>query len=343
MSQSASWAWNAASNGFVHWSRGRLPLLGPDSGQFPTLEEVRQSIHPEDQDAWSERFARAIRERSRFELEYRSLLPDGGVKHFRTVAHPVLDGSGGLLEFVGTVIDITVEKRAEAEHRSHLWFLESMDRVNRAMQGTQDLQQMLSDVLLATLDIFACDRAWLIYPCDPDAPSWHAVMEHTRPQFPGAFALQAELPVDRDVAAAFAAARAAPGAVLFGPDYDLKIPALAADRFAVRSQIAMAIDVKADKPYLFGLHQCSRARVWTAEEQRLFQEIGRRLSDAISALSILRSLRDSERKLDAAQRIAHVGWWERDYVTATWRFPTRSRIFGVQPVDFRNGRSAGPT
>jgi PAS domain S-box-containing protein len=334
LSQSASWAWNAASNGFVHWSRGRLPLLGPDSGQFPTLEEVRQSIHPDDRDAWSECFARAIRERSRFELEYRSLLPDGGVKHFRTVAHPVLDGSGGLLEFVGTVIDITVEKRAEAEHRSHLWFLESMDRVNRAMQGTQDLQQMLSDFLLATLDIFACDRAWLIYPCDPDAPTWHAVMEHTRPQFPGAFALQAELPVDRDVAAAFAAARAAPGAVLFGPDYDLKIPALAADRFAVRSQIAMAIDVKADKPYLFGLHQCSRARVWTAEEQRLFQEIGRRLSDTISTLSIFRSLRESERNLDAAQRIAHVGWWERDYVSGHVSLSDEAcRIFGVPPLD----------
>jgi PAS domain S-box-containing protein len=334
LSQSASWAWNAASNGFVHWSRGRLPLLGPDSGQVPTLEEVRQSIHPEDRDAWSERFARAIRERSRFELEYRSLLPDGGVKHFRTVAHPVLDGSGGLLEFVGTVIDITVEKRAEAEHRSHLWFLESMDRVNRGMQGTQDLQQMLSEVLLAALDIFACDRAWLIYPCDPDAPSWHAVMEHTRPQFPGAFALQAELPVDRHVAAAFAAARAAPGAVLFGRDYDLKIPDLAADRFAVRSQIAMAIDVKADKPYLFGLHQCSRARVWTAEEQRLFQEIGRRLSDAVSALSIFRSLRESESKLDTSQRIAHVGWWERDYVSGHVSLSDEAcRIFGVQPLD----------
>ena len=218
-----------------------------------------------------------------------------------------------------------------------------MDRINRAMQGTQDLQQMLSDVLLATLDIFACDRAWLIYPCDPDAPSWHAVMEHTRPQFPGAFALQAELPVDRDVAAAFAAARAAPGAVLFGPDYDLKIPALAADRFAVRSQMAMAIDAKADKPYLFGLHQCSRARVWTAEEQRLFQEIGRRLSDAISALSFLRSLRDSERKLDAAQRIAHVGWWERDFVTNACRFPTRFNGYSACDRSIcRIGRSAGP-
>ena len=47
----------------------------------------------------------------------------------------------------------------------------------------------------------------------------------------------------------------------------------------------------------------------TGEEQRLFQEIGRRLGDAIAALSMLRGVRDSERKLDAAQRIAHVGWW----------------------------------
>ena len=258
----------------------------------------------------------------------------GGTRYVSVSGIPAFDEIGRFVGYRGVGRSITERKRAEAEHRSHLWFLESMDRVNRAMQGTQDPQQMLSDVLLATLDIFACDRAWLIYPCDPDAPSWRAVMEHTRPQFPGAFALQAELPVDRDVAAAFAAARAAPGAVLFGPDYDLKIPALAADRFAVRSQMAMAIDAKADKPYLFGLHQCARARVWTAEEQRLFQEIGRRLSDAISALSILRSLRDSERKLDAAQRIAHVGWWERDFGTNRVALSEEvQRIFGVRPVD----------
>ena len=267
---------------------------------------------------------------------------DGGTRYVSVSGIPAFDEIGRFVGYRGVGRHITERKRAEAEHRAHLWFLESMDRINRAMQGTQDLQQMLSDVLLATLDIFACDRAWLIYPCDPDAPSWHAVMEHTRPQFPGAFALQAELPVDRDVAAAFAAARAAPGAVLFGPDYDLKIPALAADRFAVRSQMAMAIDAKADKPYLFGLHQCSRARVWTAEEQRLFQEIGRRLSDAISALSIFRSLRDSERKLDAAQRIAHVGWWERDF--ATNRVSLSEEVHGYSACSrsiCRNGRTAG--
>jgi PAS domain S-box-containing protein len=259
---------------------------------------------------------------------------DGGTRYVSVSGIPAFDEIGRFVGYRGVGRQITERKRAEAEHREHLWFLESMDRINRVMQRTQDLQQMLSEVLLATLDIFGCDRTWLIYPCDPDAPSWHAVMEHTRPQFPGAFALQAELPVDRDVAAVFAAARAVDGAVVAGSDYDLKIPDLAADRFAVRSQIAMAIDVKADKPYLFGLHQCSRARVWTAEEQRLFQEIGRRLGDAVSALSIFRSLRESESKLETSQRIAHVGWWERDYVSGHVSLSDEAcRIFGVQPLD----------
>ena len=50
----------------------------------------------------------------------------------------------------------------------------------------------------AVLSIFDCDRAWLVYPCDPDALTWRASMEHTRPEFPGAFALGVELPVDEE-------------------------------------------------------------------------------------------------------------------------------------------------
>jgi PAS domain S-box-containing protein len=60
------------------------------------------------------------------------------------------------------VRDISERKRAEAEHQAHVWFLESMDRVNRAMQGTADLEQMMSNVLDVVLDVFASDRALLV-------------------------------------------------------------------------------------------------------------------------------------------------------------------------------------
>src|SRR5208283_4593315 len=78
---------------------------------------------------------------------------DGGTRYVSVSGIPAFDEIGRFVGYRGVGRHITERKRAEAEHRAHLWFLESMDCVNRAMQGTQDLQQMLSDVVLATLDI----------------------------------------------------------------------------------------------------------------------------------------------------------------------------------------------
>jgi signal transduction histidine kinase len=65
--------------------------------------------------------------------------------------------------------------------------------------------------------------------------------------------------------------------------------------------IAMAVYPKVDKPYMFGLHQCSDPRVWTPQEERLFHEIGRRLADALDTLLMFRNLRESERKLGGSR------------------------------------------
>jgi PAS domain S-box-containing protein len=109
-------------------------------------------------------------------------------------------------------------------------------------------------------------------------------------------------------------------------------------RFRIQSQISMAIHPKGDRPYVFGLHQCSRPRVWTPQEERLFQEIGRRLADALTSLLMFRNLRQSEARLEEAQRIAHLGYWERDIQAGhiTWSDETY-RIFGLPPrapIDF---------
>ncbi|MBR1236997.1 PAS domain S-box protein [Bradyrhizobium sp. AUGA SZCCT0182] len=45
-------------------------------------------------------------------------------------------------------------------------------------------------------------------------------------------------------------------------------------------------------------------------------------------------LRENQSKLETAQRIAHFGWWERDFTTKHVSLSDEvSRIFGVQPVD----------
>src|SRR5438309_9280361 len=157
-------------------------------------------------------------------------------------------------------------------------------------------------------------------------------MEHARPEFPGAFALRHDLPVSPEIAKVFQTVRASSGPVRFGPGSEHPLPAETAKRFSIQSMIAMAVYPKADKPYMLGLHQCSYPRIWTSQEERLFQEIGRRLEDALTSLLMFRNQGESERKLEEAQRLAHVGYWERDPDTdlISWSDETY-RIFGLQP------------
>ena len=238
-----------------------------------------------------------------------------------------------IIDQITDLASIAIErKQAEEERQAHLGFLECMDQVNRAIQGTHDLEQMMSDVLDAVIAIFNCDRAWLVYPCDPEAASWKVPMEHARPEFPGAFVLGLDLPIDPEIAKVFQTVRASSAPVRFGPGSEHPLPAETAKRFSIQSVIAMAIYPKGDKPYMLGLHQCAYPRVWTPQEERLFQEIGRRLEDALTSLLMFRNLGESERKLEEAQRFTHVGYWERDVDTdlITWSDETY-RIFGLEP------------
>jgi PAS domain S-box-containing protein len=225
------------------------------------------------------------------------------------------------------------EQLAEEARRTHLRFLESMDRVNRAIQGTNDLEQMMSDVLDAVLDIFDCDRAVLGYPCDPETTWFRVPMRRGRPAFPSAFIVGEAYHADDEVRAVFRSVKAAGGPVALGAGSEHDVPALICNEFGVRSALAMAVHPKVDRPYQFTIHQCSHPRVWTAEEQRLFQEIGRRLGDGLTTMLMLRNLRQSESRLEEAQRITHVSYFERDLDTGSYTVSDEGyRMLGLEPT-----------
>jgi PAS domain S-box-containing protein len=293
----------------------------------------KDHLHPDDRDSALQFCQDGVSCKRDHDFEYRMIAADGRAVWLRDLVTVVVEGDRAT-RVRGVMVDITERKQAEQERQAHLWFLESMDRVNRAIQGTNDLEQMMSDVLDAVLSIFNCDRAWLVYPCDPEASSWGVPMEHTRPEFPGAFALRSGVPMDPDVAVLLRTVRACSGPVRFGPGSEHPLPAEVARRFSVQSQISMAVYPKGDRAYMFGLHQCSYPRVWTPQEERLFQEIGRRLADALTTLFMFRNLQGSEARLEQAQRIAHIGYWDCDLDTdrITWS-DEAYRIFGLPPQE----------
>ncbi len=250
--------------------------------------------HPDDRQMRDESIQRSAETLEPWQVEMR-LIVRGEIRWFDCMSRPKREPNGDIL-WDGIVLDITDRKRAEEERLAHLRFLESMQRINRAIRGTTEPEQTMSDVLDVVLSVFECDRAWLLYPCDPDAPSWRVPMERTRPEYPGAHALGLEVPMSQGDADGFRAALASKDPITFGPGAQHPIPPGQAEQFGHQSQIVMAIRPNVGKPWLFGMHQCSHVRLWTEQEKRLFQEIGRRLADALTTTLTLRNLEESEQR-----------------------------------------------
>jgi PAS domain S-box-containing protein len=116
LSHSGSWASSPGTGDIRYLSEECYRVLGFDPyGGIPPFETFFERIHPEDQARTRERLERAGCEKAEFELEYRIVLPGGEIRDIHVVGHPVLNPSGDLGEFVGTVIDVTERKRAEEE------------------------------------------------------------------------------------------------------------------------------------------------------------------------------------------------------------------------------------
>jgi PAS domain S-box-containing protein len=134
LSQTGSWAWNPKQD-IRYWSEEcyRVLSFDPQDG-LPRFEEFFQRIHPNDQPGFRELIETAIREKAEWEADYRIVHPGGPVRDIHVVGHPVLSTSGDLIEFVGTVIDVTERKRADEERRrSEMEFRQILDLAPQIM------------------------------------------------------------------------------------------------------------------------------------------------------------------------------------------------------------------
>src|SRR5258705_7589339 len=132
LTHTGSWAWRVAGRDALHLSEEWYRIYGfdPEEG-LSVWKKRRQRMHPDDQAKWQETTDRAIREKSDYEGEHRILLPDGTVKYTPTVGHPVLNASGDVVQFVGTVMDVTERKRAEEERERLRQAQADLAHVNR--------------------------------------------------------------------------------------------------------------------------------------------------------------------------------------------------------------------
>lgn len=82
-----------------------------------------------------------------------------------------------------SVSDKNGNNRVLKHHRlTNIDLISSLRRLNTASSGSRSIEEMLEHSLHEILDIFQCDRAWLLHPCDPKAARFDIKTEATRPE-----------------------------------------------------------------------------------------------------------------------------------------------------------------
>lgn len=231
---------------------------------------------------------------------------------------PVFDDDGEVIAVEGIAQDITARQRADQLIDKQMRHLNAIDRINQHCLKT-DLDAMLHGVLHEMLEIFGCDRAWLMTAGSGTAGYWHAPYEDTATHWPGIHANGGQMVLTPEVEQALEAAMNSDAAIVYDPESQRPLPQIAR-RYSVQSQMLIALRIKGRAPWLLGIHHCVQAYVFTQPEKRIFYDIAQRLGDALSSLLTLRDLRKSQVELAEAQRIARLGNWSLDLSTheLTW-------------------------
>jgi len=140
-----NWDWNVISNE-LRWSDEIYSIFGIVPDQFgATFESFLERVHPADREKVQQAVRESVETGKPYNLEHRVIRPDGEGRTVREQAVIFRDEAGKTTRMVGTVQDVTEQKRIESE------FLRAqrMDGIGAIAGGmAHDLNNALAPILM---------------------------------------------------------------------------------------------------------------------------------------------------------------------------------------------------
>jgi two-component system, cell cycle sensor histidine kinase and response regulator CckA len=140
-----NWEWNVKTNDLL-WSDEIYSIFGITPRQFAgTYGTFLEHVHPADRQKVEEAVRESLEEGKAYSIEHRVVRPGGEIRIVREEAEVFRDEQGKAVRMLGTVQDVTEQKRIEAE------FLRAqrMDSIGALAGGmAHDLNNALAPILM---------------------------------------------------------------------------------------------------------------------------------------------------------------------------------------------------
>src|SRR5882757_6463449 len=156
LSHTGSFGWEVFS-GKLYWSEETFRIFERDPAHQPTVDFVLQRTHPQDRAVVQQTIDRARQYRRALDFEHRLLTTDGQVKHVHIVGHPAFDEAGNLVEFVGSVMDVTERCRADQERQA----IAHVNRITTVGQLTASIAHEVNQPLAGAVSSAHAALHWL--------------------------------------------------------------------------------------------------------------------------------------------------------------------------------------
>ncbi|MGZ5007883.1 MAG: EAL domain-containing protein [Methylobacter sp.] len=270
-------------------------IFGIDARRNWNMPNWEALIHPDHYQRVIEHYKEILHSHERFSLEYQIIRASDNETRW-VIAHGDIefDRAGNPAQLVGTIQDITERKQAEQQLTRQLRHLKIMERLSRISSTATNIEAMLDGMLQEIQSIFNADRAWFLYPCDPDASFCSVPMECTKLEWPGAFDRDMQIPVTGEIKQLLQSVLDTNQPLQYGPQLDFAVPAISAEEFSVKSQLQIALRPQLGSPWLLGIHHCSEAHIHNDDDLWIFSEIAQRVTEALSSHISIKSLQESE-------------------------------------------------
>lgn len=153
-----SWRWDIIT-GANDWSDEFFRICGLTPGEIePDFEQAIQLIHPEDREAAVAAARRAVETGNTYYIEKRIVRPDGSERHVMAQGEVIYDDNHQPIAMIGTFLDITARKQAEATLQRYTKRLEILNEIGRAILAVRSPQAIAQAALHYLKQLLPCNR-----------------------------------------------------------------------------------------------------------------------------------------------------------------------------------------